>query len=177
MGVAKINKDYYYYYSYNNNTYYWEDSTKYASCLAEFSSTAFPTVSLLPSLTPPTLAPSYTSAPSLSPLKEIELPCDDGPGYAVEDNIGKSRRCKQASKRLLAILCKKNYFSSVCRESCSICTPVVPTVSTVPSVLPSTIPSSNPSIVPSLSTLSPSSSTSGVCDNGPGYAVDPTDNR
>merc|ERR1711957_462018 len=152
-GVAKINKDYYYYYLYNNNTYYWEDSTKYASCLAEFSSTAFPTVSLLPSLTPPTLAPSYTSAPSLSPLKEIELPCDDGPGYAVEDNISKARLCKQKSN-LLGLLCKKNYFSSVCRESCGICTPVVPTVSPI-----------------SVSTLSPSKEIELPCDNGPGFAV------
>jgi len=168
-GVAKITKDYYYFDYYYNDTYYWENSTDFASCLAEFSSTAFPTVSLLPSLTPSTLAPSYTSAPSLvpsytsapslSPSKEIELPCDNGPGFAVKDNISKARLCKQKSN-LLGILCKQNYFSSVCRESCGICTPVVPTVSPI-----------------SVSTLSPSSSTSGVCDNGPGYAVDPNDKR
>ena len=238
-GVAKITKDYYYFDYYYNDTYYWENSTDFASCLAEFSSTAFPTVSLLPSLTPSTLAPSYTSAPSLvpsytsapslSPSKEIELPCDNGPGYAVKDNISKARLCKQKSN-LLGLLCKKNYFSSVCRESCGICTPVVPTVSpiSVSTLSPSKeieLPCDNgpgfavkdniskarlckqksnllgilckqnyfssvcrescgictpvvPTVSPiSVSTLSPSSSTSGVCDNGPGYAVDPNDKR
>merc|ERR1712161_155483 len=73
-------------------------------------------------------------------------------GYAIDhgDTEGKTIKCRQKKKKLKNY-CAKDFFSSVCRKKCSLCTPIVPT----------TNPISDPE----------------VCDNGDGYAIDPDDTK
>merc|ERR1712238_301339 len=91
--------------------------------------------------------------PTSSPIIVPSGVCDNGPGYAVDptDNRSKKISCG-LSKKKLDEFCPQEFFKAVCRKKCKECTIVEPT--------------SSPIIVPS-----------GVCDNGPGYVVDPTDYR
>merc|ERR1712238_170770 len=114
------------------------------------TSSILPTTTTYPSFAP-TNSPTKTQLPSATLFFTPEV-CDNDDGYAIDpdDTEGKTIKCRQKKKKLKNY-CAKDFFSSVCRKKCSLCTPIVPTTNPI--------------------------SDHKVCDNGDGYAIDPVDTK
>merc|ERR1712161_166727 len=90
------------------------------------TSSILPTTTTYPSFAP-TNSPTKTQLPTATLFFTPEV-CDNGDGYAIDpdDTEGKTIKCWQKKKKLKKF-CAKDFFSSVCRKKCSLCTPIVPT--------------------------------------------------